>query len=163
MTASIFADASMVSTVVRVRDVAASVAWYREKLGLEPIHVGADGPAHPHRRLWDRRFGGSLWQLLANRARVLADNDRNSYVVVVMNGELESARRALIDQGVDVGEVRRIENNEFVWFHDLDNIHTEFAGPGHHLGNLTGAARVLTSGVLSVWAAGYRTLGRAPC
>ena len=43
------------------------------------------------------------------------------------------------------------------------NIHTEFAGPGHHLGNLTGAARVLTSGVLSVWAAGYRTLGRAPC
>ena len=97
MTASIFADASMVSTVVRVRDVAASVAWYREKLGLEPIHVGADGPAHPHRRLWDRRFGGSLWQLLANRARVLADNDRNSYVVVVMNGELESARRALID------------------------------------------------------------------
>ena len=43
------------------------------------------------------------------------------------------------------------------------NIHTEFAGPGHHLGNLTGAARVLTSGVLSVWVAGYRTLGRAPC
>ena len=36
-------------------------------------------------------------------------------------------------------------------------------GPGHHLGNLIGAARVLTSGVLSVWVAGYRTLGRAPC
>jgi catechol 2,3-dioxygenase-like lactoylglutathione lyase family enzyme len=129
MTASIFADASMVSTVVRVRDVAASVAWYREKLGLEPIHVGADGPAHPHRRLWDRRFGGSLWQLLANRARVLADNDRNSYVVVVMNGELEPARRAPIDQGVDVGEVRRIENNEFVWFHDLDNNRFELSRP----------------------------------
>jgi transposase-like protein len=42
-------------------------------------------------------------------------------------------------------------------------IHTEFAGPGHHLGNLIGAARVQTSGVLSVWVAGYRTLGRAPC
>ena len=41
MTGSIFDDASMVSTVVRVRNVAASVAWYREKLGLEPIHVGA--------------------------------------------------------------------------------------------------------------------------
>jgi hypothetical protein len=52
----------------------------------------------------------SLWQLPANQARVLADNDRNSYDVVVMNGELEPARRALIDQGVDVGEVRRIEN-----------------------------------------------------
>src|SRR4029077_16392086 len=36
-------------------------------------------------------------------------------------------------------------------------------GPGHHLGNLIGAARVLTSGVLSVWVAGYRTVGRAPC
>ena len=36
-------------------------------------------------------------------------------------------------------------------------------GPGHHLGNSIGAARVLTSGVLSVWVAGYRTLGRAPC
>jgi Putative esterase len=34
---------------------------------------------------------------------------------------------------------------------------------GHHLGILIGAARVLTSGVLSVWVAGYRTLGRAPC
>jgi hypothetical protein len=71
----------------------------------------------------------SLWQLPANRARVLADNDRNSYVVVVMNGELESARRALIDQGVDVGEVRRIENNEFVWFHDLDNNRFELSRP----------------------------------
>ena len=47
MTGGLFDDASMVSTVVRVRDVAASVAWYREKLGLEPIHVGADGPEHP--------------------------------------------------------------------------------------------------------------------
>jgi catechol 2,3-dioxygenase-like lactoylglutathione lyase family enzyme len=44
MTSNIFADASTVSTVIRVRDVTASVAWYREKLGLEPIHVGADGP-----------------------------------------------------------------------------------------------------------------------
>ena len=71
----------------------------------------------------------SLCQLLANQARVLADNDRNSYVVVVVNGELESARRALIDQGVDVGEVRRIENNEFVWFHDLDNNRFELSRP----------------------------------
>ena len=119
MTASIFADASMVSTVVRVRDVAASVAWYREKLGLEPIHVGADGSAHP---IAVYRIAGSvvsLWQLPAYQARVLADNDRNSYVVVVVNGELEPARRALIDRGVDVGEVRRSANNEFVWFHDL--------------------------------------------
>lgn len=34
MVSGIFDDASMVATVVRVRDVAASVRWYREKLGL---------------------------------------------------------------------------------------------------------------------------------
>ncbi len=70
----------------------------------------------------------SLCQLPANQARVLADNDRNSYVVVV-NGELEPARRALIDRGVDVGEVRRSANNEFVWFHDLDNNRFELSRP----------------------------------
>ena len=101
MTASIFAD---------------SKSW-----GLEPIHVGADGPAHPIAVYGIAGSVVSLWPLPANQARVLADNDRNSYVVVVVNGELEPARRALIDRGVDVGEVRRSANSEFVWFHDLDN------------------------------------------
>jgi hypothetical protein len=87
MTGGVFDDASMVSTIVRVRDVAASVVWYREK------------------------------------------NDRNSYVVVVMNGDLEPARRALIDRGVDVGEVRQSANNEFVWFHDLDGNRFELSRP----------------------------------
>jgi hypothetical protein len=71
----------------------------------------------------------SLWPLPANQALVLADNDRNSYVVVVVNGELKPARRALIDRGVDVGEVRRSANNEFVWFHDLDNNRFELSRP----------------------------------
>jgi len=109
MTASIFAD---------------SKSW-----GLEPIHVGADGPAPP---IAVYRIAGSvvsLWPLPANQARVLADNDRNSYVVVVVNGELEPARRALIDRGVDVGEVHRSANNEFVWFHDLDNNRFELSRP----------------------------------
>ena len=39
---------------------------------------------------------------------------------------------------------------------DFD-IHTEFAGPGHRLGTATGAADALTSCLLSVWVAGYRT------
>jgi hypothetical protein len=71
----------------------------------------------------------SLWQLPANQARVREDNDRNSYVVVVMNGDLEPARRALIERGVDVGEVRRSANNEFVWFHDLDGNRFELSRP----------------------------------
>jgi hypothetical protein len=57
------------------------------------------------------------------------DNDRNTYVVVVLNGDLEPARRVLIDRGVDVGEVRRSTNNEFVWFHDLDGNRFELSRP----------------------------------
>jgi catechol 2,3-dioxygenase-like lactoylglutathione lyase family enzyme len=129
MTGGVFDDASMVSTIVRVRDVAASVAWYREKLGLEPIHVGADGPEHPIAVYTIAGAVVSLWQLPANQSRVREDNDRNSYVVVVMNGDLEPARRALIDRRVDVGEVRQSANNEFVWFHDLDGNRFELSRP----------------------------------
>jgi catechol 2,3-dioxygenase-like lactoylglutathione lyase family enzyme len=126
---NILDDATMVSTIVRVRDVAASVAWYREKLGLEPIHVGADGPEHPVAVYTIAGAVISLWQLPAGQARVRADNDRNSYVVVVMAGELEPARQALIERGVDVGEVRRSANHEFVWFHDLDGNRFELSRP----------------------------------
>jgi catechol 2,3-dioxygenase-like lactoylglutathione lyase family enzyme len=129
MTGGVFDDASMVSTVVRVRDVAASVAWYREKLGLEPIHVGADGPENPIAVYTIAGAVVSLWQLPSNQARVREDNDRNTYVVVVLNGDLETARRALIDRGVDIGEVRRSANNEFVWFHDLDGNRFELSRP----------------------------------
>ena len=62
-----FDDAAMVSTVLRVRDVAGSVDWYREKLGLGPIHIGADGehPVEVYRiasavmSLWHYRSGMS--------------------------------------------------------------------------------------------------------
>jgi catechol 2,3-dioxygenase-like lactoylglutathione lyase family enzyme len=121
--------ATMVSTVVRVRDVAESVAWYREKLGLEPIHVGADGPDHPIAVYTIAGAVISLWQLPPGQTRARADNDRNSYVVVVMADELESARQELIERGVDVGEVRRSANNEFVWFHDLDGNRFELSRP----------------------------------
>ena len=122
-------DATMVSTVVRVHDVAASVAWYREKLGLEPIHVGADGPDHPIAVYTVAGAVISLWQLPPGQTRVRADNDRNSYVVIVMAGELEPARQALMERGVNVGEVRRSANNEFVWFHDLDGNRFELSRP----------------------------------
>ncbi|HXA13195.1 MAG TPA: VOC family protein [Mycobacterium sp.] len=127
----IFDDASVVATVVRVRDVAASVRWYREKLGLEPIHVGADGPDHP---IATYAIAGSvvtLWQLPSGQARVAADNDRNTYVVVVIKDDLEPARQALIEKGVEVGEVRRSANNEFVWLHDPDGNRFELSRPLH--------------------------------
>jgi catechol 2,3-dioxygenase-like lactoylglutathione lyase family enzyme len=121
MTPGIFDDASMAATILRVRDVAASVRWYREKLGLEPIHVGADGPEQPFASYTIAGAVVSLWQLPAGQVRMRQDNDRNSYVVVVLSQDLEVARRALIVRGVEVGEVRRSANNEFVWFYDLDD------------------------------------------
>ena len=71
----------------------------------------------------------SLWQLPAGQQRVPQDNDRNSYVVVVMTGDLEPARRALLERGIDVGEIRRSANNEFLWFHDLDGNRFELSRP----------------------------------
>jgi catechol 2,3-dioxygenase-like lactoylglutathione lyase family enzyme len=129
MVSGIFDDASVVATVVRVRDVAASVRWYREKLGLEPIHVGADGPDHP---IATYAIAGSvvtLWQLPSGQARAAEDNDRNTYMVVVMKDDLGAARQALIEKGVEVGEVRRSANNEFVWFHDPDGNRFELSRP----------------------------------
>ena len=131
MVSGIFDDASMVATVVRVRDVAASVRWYREKIGLEPIHVGTDGPDHP---IATYAIAGSvvtLWQLPSGQARVAEDNDRNTYVVVVIKDDLEPARQALIEKGVEVGEVRRSANNEFVWFRDPDGNRFELTRPLH--------------------------------
>ena len=127
--AGIFDGASMVTTIVRVRDIAASVVWFREKLGLEPIHVGSDGPDHPI-AVYD--IGGvvvSLWQLPPGQERVREHNDRNSYVCAVMNGDLEPVHRTLVERGVDVGEIRRSANHEFVWVHDPDGNRFELSRP----------------------------------
>jgi catechol 2,3-dioxygenase-like lactoylglutathione lyase family enzyme len=118
---SVFEGALLVSTLLRVRDVAASVTWYREKLGLEPIHVGADGPEHPIAVYTIAGAAVALWQLPAGRSRVRLDNDSNTYVTVVVNTDLEPLRRTLGERGVEVGEIRRSANNEFLWFHDRDD------------------------------------------
>lgn len=125
--AGIFDDASMVATILRVRDVAASVQWYREKLGLEPIHVGDDGPEHPIAAYSIAGATVSFWQLPAGQTRDRKDNDRNSYVVAVMKTPLEPVRQALIDRGVEVDEIRRSAHNEFVWFYDPDGNRLELS------------------------------------
>ncbi len=119
----------MTTTILRVRDVAASVRWYREKLGLEPLHVGADGPDHPVAVFQIAGSIVSLWQLPGGQSRSRDDNDRNTYVAVVMSTDLTDVRQALIDLGVDVGEIRRSENHEYVWFHDLDGNRFELTKP----------------------------------
>jgi catechol 2,3-dioxygenase-like lactoylglutathione lyase family enzyme len=125
----IFDDTSVVTTILRVRDVAASVAWYREKLGLEPIHVGSDGPDHPIAVYAIAGALVSLWQLPPYQTRVGDHNDRNCYMCMVTTGDLEAVRRTMVEHGVDIGEIRRSANNEFVWFHDLDGNRFELSRP----------------------------------
>lgn len=129
MTSSVFAEASAVMTIVRVRDVAASVRWYRDILELEPAHVGADGAEHPFAVYSIAGSMVSLWQLPAGHSRVREENDRNSYVAAVMNGDLEPARRKLLSKGVKVGDIHRSANNEFVWLYDPDGNRFELTRP----------------------------------
>ena len=126
---SVFEGALLVSTLLRARDVAASVTWYREKLGLEPVHVGADGPDNPVAVYSIAGATVALWQLPAGRSRVRLDNDSNTYVTVVVNTDLEPLRRTLVERGVEVGEIRRSANNEFLWFHDRDDNRFEVSRP----------------------------------
>jgi catechol 2,3-dioxygenase-like lactoylglutathione lyase family enzyme len=93
----IFDDASMATTMVRVRDLAASVSRYREKLGLEPIHVGADRPDHPIAIYAIAGSVVSLWQLPAGKARTREDNDRKRYMAAIVDADLEPVRQALMD------------------------------------------------------------------
>jgi hypothetical protein len=102
MTPSIFDEASMVATVLRVRDVAASVGWYREKLGLEAIHIGADGPEHPFASFSIAGSIVSLWQLPPGDAHAVDADDTSTYVVVVTDSDLEPVRRTLAAKDVKV-------------------------------------------------------------
>ncbi|MGH2475402.1 MAG: hypothetical protein ACRDIL_09055, partial [Candidatus Limnocylindrales bacterium] len=71
------------------------MAWYREKLGWEPIYVGSDGPEHPVAAFAVAGSIVSLWQLPEGTQRVQEDNDRNTYLVVVVDGDLASLRDVL--------------------------------------------------------------------
>jgi catechol 2,3-dioxygenase-like lactoylglutathione lyase family enzyme len=129
VTASVFDDASMAATVVRVRDVEAAIGWYSTKFGVEPIHVGDDGPEHP---IAVYRIAGSvvsLWQLPAGQTRSSADNDCSSYLAVVVDRDLAPVRETLIGRGVTVSDIRRSAHHEFIWFYDLDGNRFELSRP----------------------------------
>lgn len=116
-------------TIVRVRDVAASVRWYRDTLELEPVRVGADGDEHPYAVYSIAGSVVSLWQPPAGQSRIRDENDRNSYVAAVMNSDLETPRRKLLNKGVKVGDIHRSANNEFLWFYDPDGNRFELTRP----------------------------------
>ncbi len=128
---SIFDDATMGVTILRVRDVATSVEWYRDHLGVEPLHVGADGPEHP---IATYQVGGiffTLWQLPAGTERNdVADSTTYATFLLPHETNLESRRRRLAVTGVRVDRVvRTSENNRLFQFSDLDGNRWELAQP----------------------------------
>ena len=129
MGAKLFEQAEMMATIIRVHDVAASVEWYRDKLDLDPVHVGSDGPDHPIAAFAIAGSVISLWQLPPGARRPRADTDQTTYIVAVMKGDLEAQRRELEARGVEVGDLRRSANNEFFWFYDPDGNRFELSRP----------------------------------
>jgi catechol 2,3-dioxygenase-like lactoylglutathione lyase family enzyme len=129
MRSNIFDNAAMAATVVRVRDLNVSVAWYRDNLGLEPIHVGEDGPDHPIASFVIAGSVVSLWQLPVDGTVARNDPETSTYVVAVMDTDLSPVRNLLVERGVEVGELRRSANHEFFWFYDLDGNRFELSRP----------------------------------
>jgi catechol 2,3-dioxygenase-like lactoylglutathione lyase family enzyme len=119
---------SLAAPILRVRDVAATVTWFRDVLELEPLHVGADGE-HPFAAFSVAGAVISLWQLPRGEERRREDNVRNTYVVFQTTRDPQDIRDELTGRGVDVGKLQQSADNEFFWFHDLDGNRFEVARP----------------------------------
>jgi catechol 2,3-dioxygenase-like lactoylglutathione lyase family enzyme len=126
---SIFAEASLAATVLRVRSVEDSVAWYRSKLGLEPLHVGEDGPDHPIASFTIAGAVVALWQLAPGDTVDADEASTGTYVVAVMSADLQPFRERLLQRGVRVGDISYSANNEFFWFYDPDGNRFELSRP----------------------------------
>jgi catechol 2,3-dioxygenase-like lactoylglutathione lyase family enzyme len=117
----------MVATILRVRHVEESVAWYKKVFGIEPLHVGADGPLHPYAAFDMAGSIVSLWQLPPGVTRERSENDRNTYLVFATDEDPETFREELIGMGVNADPIRESENHRFFWFYDLDGNRFEIA------------------------------------
>jgi catechol 2,3-dioxygenase-like lactoylglutathione lyase family enzyme len=119
----------MVTTVLRVSDLAASVNWFRDRLNIEPFFVSPQGAAEPLAAI---PFAGTvltLWELPRGEERDRADLDRTTYVVVVVDGELGPVRDRLVAAGVEVTEVGPGADNERFYFFDPDGNRFEVSRP----------------------------------
>lgn len=125
----------MVTTVLRVSDVTASVSWFRDRLKIEPVFVSPHDAAEP---LASFPFAGAvltLWELPRGENRDRTDLDRTTYVVVVVDGKLGPVHDRLAAAGVEVTEVGPGADNERFYFFDPDGNRFEVSRPtGSDLG-----------------------------
>lgn len=123
-----FGPVRMVATVLRVSDLSASVEWYRDTLGLVPGYVSPPGAVDP---LATFDLGGPLvlWQLPAGVKRDRGHNDRNSHVVVVVDGDLAPLRQRLAAAGAEVTDVNKGSDNWYFDVYDPDGNRFEISRP----------------------------------
>ena len=129
MGARVFEQAEMMATVIRVHDVVVRRSRFARCFDLRAVARRVGRPDHPIAAFEIAGSVISLWQLPPGARRPAADADHNTYVVAVVNGDLEAQRRALESRGVEVGELRRSANNEFFWFYDPDGNRFELSRP----------------------------------
>jgi len=122
-------DVEMATVVLRVADLERSVEWYREKLGLAPLHRGADGNTPPYAVYDVSGVIVTVWQLWEGQDRANENNDRNSYVILVYGGDIVALHQRLVTAGVKTDAMRDSANNRFFWFYDPDNKRREVSQP----------------------------------
>jgi catechol 2,3-dioxygenase-like lactoylglutathione lyase family enzyme len=112
-----------------VGDVAASIEWYREALGLEPVAVTED--AFPY-AVYDVS-GLRLVLEPAHAATDGHDSDRTGAAALnlVVTGDLEPIRQALLDAGSACTEIKRSPRFESFLVRDPDGHRVYLSRPRH--------------------------------
>lgn len=127
--AGVFGPVRMVSSVLRVRDLAASVEWYSTRLGLMPLYVSPPDAVHPIASFVLAGAPIILWQLEPGVVRDRADNERNSHVVVVVESDLDPIHDRLVAAGVEATDVHPGSDNELFDVYDPDGNRFEISRP----------------------------------
>lgn len=126
---SILLDVQMATVVLRVADLERSIDWYRDRLGMSPIHRDADGDTPPYAVYDVSGVVVTVWQLPPGQDRSAQDNDRNSYVILLYGGDIDALHKRLVTAEINVEPMRESANNRFFWFYDPDNNRWEVAQP----------------------------------
>ncbi|MGE0387880.1 MAG: VOC family protein [Gammaproteobacteria bacterium] len=140
--AGVFAHARTTVTL-RVRDVAASVQWYRRVFRIEPFFLGLDtGLTGSERPVAGFRMAGvKVWLTALDHGveRRREDNDRNAYVAFLTAADLGALRRELQARGAIFDDAEPVEgcrlredgvrvnaDTEILWLYDPDWNRIEF-------------------------------------